>query len=159
MRSVDELTGDSPPAGTPFHVPPGGALDDEEAGPGSGWDPAIRAILDRAAALEPAELVRLAVGVRTAGHPAHTIEVAVTRSGRSAAAMALTAEVAVAVHRAARAARAERALRSLGILIDAGTAAADAALALLVADRLSANVAARLSAPWTSVVEARPCCS
>lgn len=120
-------------------------------------DPAILAILDRAAALSPAEMVQLAAGLREGSHAPRTIRIAVARAGRSVAAQGLAAEVAAAVQRAARTAQARRALASLGILFDAGLIAGDAALAVLVADHLSADVAARLSAPWTSVVEASPC--
>ncbi len=128
-----------------------------------GWDPRIDDIIDRARQLTVDEIYRLAGAYRRAdrGSPGpfagardralnrtRTIGIARDRSGRAVDARRLETLAVAAVRDAASRSGAMRVLARLGTLWDAELAVADAALSVLLADRLSEEIANELARPW-----------
>lgn len=133
---------------------------DQSAAPSDRWDPAIRQILDRARRFTIDQIVILARryadppggpgGVATASQ--HTLDrrrvlaIAKSRAARHAEISALESDVSAALH-GVGSGEARRALLRLGILDAAERAVTDAALAILLRDRLGADAAAELGRP------------
>ncbi len=129
-------------------------------------DARIEAILERARRLSANELRRLVATSRGDGgigfedrrqverrrRRLRAVMIAVSRSRASARAAAVQAEAVAAVRSAAAQARVPAAFGRLGTLFDAELAVADAALAVLLEDRLGAEVVALLNEPWLRAI-------
>jgi hypothetical protein len=133
------------------------------------WEPDIEAILDRARGLSIAEILRLAAHYRHAtlpldGEPVSTegrleqpldrtrvISIAATRSGRRSLVHQLQTAAGEAIETAVVSEVDTHVLSRLGLLADAELAVGDAAIAMLLADRLSPQVAKALAGPWQDV--------
>jgi hypothetical protein len=129
----------------------------------------IEAILERARRLSGADIAALAAAYRGARQPgehdplasehgrrrAQVISIAVARSGRVQEAREVRSSAAAAVRSAAGQAGEAGALDALGLLYDAELAATDAALAVLLEDHLSAEIAAFLAEPFQTATAAR----
>jgi hypothetical protein len=119
-----------------------------------GWDPAIDAILTRAGLLSADEIVALARGYAAPADPAfdRTRVLAIARSRANRAQEVRTLERCVAASiGASLPVRSARALRRLGLMAAAERAVTDAAMAVLLRDRLGAPAAAAISQPWSVV--------
>jgi hypothetical protein len=118
------------------------------------WDPAIDAILVRARALTDAEIVTLARGYvappQTGFDRVRVLAIARARADRPTQIRALESGVAESIG-ASLSAPAVRALRRLGLMEIAERAVTDAALAVLLRDRLGPPMAAAISRPWSDL--------
>lgn len=130
---------------------------DQTTRPSASSDPAIQAILDRAAGLRGEDLVALArtyeANCRDDGERLdrrHVIDVARRRAQRDADVDAAERAVSEALARATSG-RERRALLRLGILQVAEQAVLDAVLAEVLRDRLGSDVATTLAGPFETV--------
>ena len=129
------------------------------------WEPDVESILDRARGLSVPEILRLAALYRRAttrldGEPAgpdpaldrpRVISIAASRSGRRSEVHQLQGAAGDAVETAVGSEEATHALLRLGMLGEAEHAVGDAAIAELLADRFSPQIAQALAAPWRDV--------
>jgi hypothetical protein len=124
--------------------------------PSGPYDPAIRAILDRASRLTGDEVATLARSYDAARQDPtgpdrqRIIAIARSRASRSQELRDLETAVAVALHDIAPGV-AHRTLLRLGILDSAERAILDAVMAEALRDRLGAEVAETLRRPWADV--------
>ncbi len=116
-------------------------------------DPAIVGIVTRARTLSAHEIWRLGLALRELDYSRQALEIAARRSGRVFEARQIQSEVTDAVYAATSDTPARAPLALFGLLFDASIATANAALAALLSDRLSAERAAALQSPWLSVAK------
>jgi len=119
-----------------------------------GWDPAIDAILLRARRLTDAEIVALARGYmitpETGFDRVRVLAIARARADSPIQIRALEHGVAESIG-ATLPGPSAHALRRLGLMAIAERAVTDAALAVLLQDRLGPPMAAAISRPWSDL--------
>jgi hypothetical protein len=128
---------------------------DQSTRPSASSDPAIQAILERAAELHGEDLVALARAYEATGRDddvdrRRVIDVASRRAQRDVDIDAAERAVSEALARAT-AGRERRALLRLGILQVAEQAVLDAVLAEVLRDRLGSDIATKLAQPFETV--------
>jgi hypothetical protein len=118
------------------------------------WDPAIDAILVRARRLTAEEIVALARGDRapevSGVDRTRVLDLAAARAGRPADVHELRVAIAASLGPGLPR-RTRHALVRLGFLDRAERVAADAALAILLRDRLGPRAAVEIARPWSEL--------